>query len=144
MSSKFNIVQNIYELIKLTQLKENHYKRIDDAKSRRRFNVAITIEIETKAAINCTMSITTISISLNEKVEQISVKTIIWNLNQFQISTFRVISKTFNLDAIKEKLMKADKCFNCDEFDHLSRDCSKFRKSRVAEMKMKNENSKKE
>jgi hypothetical protein len=145
MSSKFNIVQNIYELIRLTQLKENHYKRIDDAKSRRRSNAVVTIEIETKAAISRTMSIITISISINEKVEQISAETIIWNLNQFRISTSRVISRTFNLDAIKEKLMKANKCFNCDESNHFSRDCSKLRKFRIAEINVRNDtkNSKK-
>ncbi len=35
MFSEFNIVQDIYELTRLTQLKENHYKRIDDVKSRK-------------------------------------------------------------------------------------------------------------
>ncbi len=146
ISSKFNIVQNIYELVKLTQLKENHYKRINDAKSRRRSNAVATIEIETKAAISRTMSITTISISINEKIEQISAETIIWNLNQFRISTSWVILRTSNLDAIKEKLIKADKCFNCDESSHFSRDCSKLKKFRVAEMNVRNDtkNSKKE
>ncbi len=79
MSFEFNIIQNIYELARLTQLKEDHYKRIDDAKSRRRPSAIITaeIEIETKAAISRTMSITTISISINEKIEQTSVETTI-------------------------------------------------------------------
>ncbi len=36
ISSEFNIIQNIYELTRLTQLKEDHYKHIDDVKSRRR------------------------------------------------------------------------------------------------------------
>jgi hypothetical protein len=72
MSSEFNIIDDIYELTRQTQLKENHYKRIDDAKSRRRSNAVATIEIETKAAINRTVSITTISI--NEKIEQISAE----------------------------------------------------------------------
>jgi hypothetical protein len=40
--------------------------------------------------------------------------------------------------------MKTEKCFNCDELDHLSRDCFKSRKLRIAEMKVENENSKKE
>jgi hypothetical protein len=44
--------------------------------------------------------------------------------------------------------MKADKCFNCDESRYLSRDCSKSRKFRIAEMnvrELKNaENSRKE
>ncbi len=40
--------------------------------------------------------------------------------------------------------MKENKCFNCDESDHLSRDCSKLRKSKVAEMNVKQtKNSKK-
>jgi hypothetical protein len=86
------------------------------------------------------MSITTISI--NEKVEQTSAETTIWNSNQFRISTFRVTSRTSNLDSIKEKLMKADKCFNCDESNHLSRDCSKLRKFRVVEMNVKNDTKK--
>jgi hypothetical protein len=54
MFSKFNIVQDIYELARLTQLKENHYKRIDDVKSRRRSSAVVTVEIETKAAISRT------------------------------------------------------------------------------------------
>ncbi len=77
MSSEFNIIDDIYELTRQTQLKKNHYKRIDDAKSRRRSNAIATIAIETKIAISRTMSIITISISINEKVEQISAKTII-------------------------------------------------------------------
>jgi hypothetical protein len=77
MSSEFNIIQDIYELARLTQLKENHYKRIDDAKSRRRSTAAATIEIGTKAAISRTVNITTISISINEKAEQTSTKTTI-------------------------------------------------------------------
>ncbi len=75
MFIEFNIIDDIYELARQTQLKENHYKRIDDAKSRRRSSAAATIE--TKAAINRTVSITTISISINEKLEQISTETTI-------------------------------------------------------------------
>jgi hypothetical protein len=77
MSFEFNTIQNIYELARLTQLKEDHYKRIDDVKFRKRSNADITaeIEIETRAAINRTVSITTISI--NEKAEQISAETTI-------------------------------------------------------------------
>jgi hypothetical protein len=85
------------------------------------------------------MSITTISISINEKIEQTSVETTIWNFNQFRISTSRVIFRTSNFDSTKEKLMKADKCFNCDESNHLIRDCSKFRKFKIAEMNVKND-----
>jgi hypothetical protein len=69
MFIEFNIIDDIYELVRQTQLKENHYKRIDDVKFRRRSNAAATIE--TKAAISRTVSITTISISINEKVESI-------------------------------------------------------------------------
>ncbi len=142
MSFEFNIIDDIYELTRQTQLKENHYKRIDDAKFRRRSNAAATIEIETKTAISRTMSITTISIWINEKVEQTSAETTIWNSNQFRISTSRVVFRTFNLDSAKEKLMKADKCFNCDESSHLSRDCSKLRKFRIAEMNVRNDTKK--
>ncbi len=74
---KFNIINDIYELTRQTQLKKNHYKRIDDAKSRRRSNAIVTIEIETKIVINRTMNIITISISINEKIEQISAETTI-------------------------------------------------------------------
>ncbi len=140
MSSEFNIIDDIYELTRQTQLKENHYKRIDDAKFRRRSNAVVTIEIETKTAISRTVSITTISI--NEKIEQIFAETTIWNSNQFRISTFRVTSRTSNLDSTKEKLMKANKCFNCDESNYFSRDCSKFRKFKVAEMNVKNDTKK--
>jgi hypothetical protein len=77
MSSEFNIIQDIYELARLTQLKKDHYKRIDDVKSRRRSNAVTTAEIETKATINKTISITTITTSINEKIEQISTETTI-------------------------------------------------------------------
>jgi hypothetical protein len=42
--------------------------------------------------------------------------------------------------------MKKNKCFNCDESDHLSKNCSKLRKFRVVEMnvKEKTKDSKKE
>jgi hypothetical protein len=148
MSSEFNIIDDIYELTRQTQLKENHYKRINDAKSRRRLNAVVTIEIETKAAASHTVSIITISISINEKFESIFVESTVWNLNQYRSSNSRTsnIIRTSNLESIKEKLMKADKCFNYDESDHLSRDCSKFRKLRIVEMNVKNdtEKSKKE
>jgi hypothetical protein len=77
MFIEFNIIDDIYELARQTQLKENHYKRIDDAKSRRRSNAVVTIEIETKIAISRTVSIITISISINEKIEQIFAETTI-------------------------------------------------------------------
>ncbi len=143
MFIEFNTIDDVYELIKQTQLKEDHYKRIDDVKSRRRSNADTTaeseIEIETKA-ISRTISINTISISINEK----AVIFTIWNFNQFRTSISRITFRTLNFDSIKEKLMKTEKCFNCDELDHLSRDCFKSRKLRIAEMKVENENSKKE
>jgi hypothetical protein len=142
MFSEFKIVQDIYELTRLIQLKENHYKRIDDVKFRKRSNAVVTIEIETKFAIIRSMSIITISISINEKVEQISTRTTIWNFNQFRISTSRVTFRTSNFDSIKKKFMKADKCFNCDESSHFNRDCSKFKKLRVVEMNVKNDTKK--
>jgi hypothetical protein len=77
MSSEFNVIQDIYELVRLAQLKENHYKRIDDVKFRRRSNAVVMIEIKTKIAINRTVNIITISISINEKAEQISARTTI-------------------------------------------------------------------
>jgi hypothetical protein len=77
MFIEFNIIDDIYKLVRQTQLKENHYRRIDDVKSRRRSNAVVTIEIETKAAINRTINIITISISINEKAEQTSAETTI-------------------------------------------------------------------
>ncbi len=74
MSFEFNIIQNIYELARLTQLKKDHYKRINDFKSRKRLNAVTTAEIDAKATISKTISITTISTSINEKVEQISAE----------------------------------------------------------------------
>ncbi len=71
MFIEFNIIDDIYELVRQTQLKENHYKRINDVKSRRRLSAIATIEIETRTAISRTMSITTISISINKKFESI-------------------------------------------------------------------------
>jgi hypothetical protein len=41
--------------------------------------------------------------------------------------------------------MKENKYFNCDESDHLNKDCSKLKKSKIAEMNVKKtKNSKKE
>jgi hypothetical protein len=144
MFSEFNIVQDIYELTRLIQLKENHYKRIDDVKFRRRSSAVVTIEIETKAAISRTVSITTISISINEKIESIFAESTIWNFNQYRFFNIRTsnILRTSNLDSIKEKLMKTNKCFNCDEFDHLNRDCSKLRKFKIVEINVKNDTKK--
>ncbi len=61
MSSEFNTVQDIYELARLAQLKEDHYKRIEDAKSRRRPNVGTTAGTGTGAATSRTISTTTTS-----------------------------------------------------------------------------------
>jgi hypothetical protein len=83
------------------------------------------------------VSITTASTSINEKAEQISTETI-WNFNQFRTSTSRII-RSSNPDSAREELMKADKCFNCDEFDHLSRDCLKSRKFRIVEMNVEDD-----
>ncbi len=69
---EFNIINDIYELTRQTQLKENHYKRIDDAKSCRRSSAVVTIDIETKAAINRIMNIITISISINVNRERVN------------------------------------------------------------------------
>ncbi len=138
MSSEFNIIDDIYELIRQTQLKENHYKRIDDVKSRRRFDAVITAKIEMKATISKSMSIITISISINEKAVQTSAKTTIWNFNQFRTSILQII-KTSNLDSTKEKFMKADKCFNCNESDHFNRDCSKFKKFKIVQMNVEDD-----
>jgi hypothetical protein len=144
MFSEFNIVQNIYKLICLIQLKENHYKRINDVKSRKRLNTVAAIEIETKIAINRIMSIITISISINDKIESIFAESTIWNFNQYRFFNIRTSNffKTFNLDSIKEKFMKANKCFNYNEFDHLNRDCSKFKKFKIAKMNVKNDTKK--
>jgi hypothetical protein len=77
MSFEFNIIQDIYKLARLTQLKEDHCKRIDDVKSRKRSNAVITAEIETKATTSKTINIITTSISINEKTEQTFIETIV-------------------------------------------------------------------
>jgi hypothetical protein len=139
MSIEFNTIDDIYELARQAQLKEDHYKRIDDAKSRRRPSAAATAGTGTGAATSRTISTTTTSTSTNEKAEQIPAKTAIWNPNQFRISTPRVTPRTPNLDPTREELMKADKCFNCGEPGHLSRDCPKSKKFRVAEMNVRDD-----
>jgi hypothetical protein len=90
------------------------------------------------------VNIITISISINEKAKQTSVETTIWNLNQYRSSNFRTssISKASNFDSTKEELMKAKKCFNCDESNHLNKDCLKLRKLRVVEMNVRDDNEK--
>ncbi len=71
MSFEFNIIQNIYELARLAQLKEDYYKRINDVKSRRRSEADTTAEIETKSVVTKTMNIITISTSINEKTSRL-------------------------------------------------------------------------
>ncbi len=142
MSFEFNIVQNIYDLARLIQLKEDHYKRIDDVKTRRRSSADTTAKFESRAIVIKTMNIITISTFVNEKTSESTT----WNSNQFRISISRFSNsiRIFNLDSIREQLMKKNKCFNCDESDHLNRDCSKLKKFRIAEMNVKKiENSKK-
>ncbi len=56
MSFKFNTIKNIYKLIKLTQLKEDHYKRIDDVKTRRRFDAVIDEITIAKASTRATIT----------------------------------------------------------------------------------------
>ncbi len=74
MSSEFNIIQNFYELARLAQLKKDHYKHIDDAKSHKRSKTDTTADtttkIETRAIVTKTMNITTISISFNDKTSR--------------------------------------------------------------------------
>ncbi len=77
MFIEFNIIDDIYELTRQTQLKENHYKRINDVKSRKRSNALATIEIEMRFTITRLMSIIMISISINKKIEQTFVETTI-------------------------------------------------------------------
>jgi hypothetical protein len=143
MSFKFNIIDDIYELARLTQLKEDHYKRINDVKSRKRSSAITTaeIEIETRTTTSKTISIITISSSINEKAEQTSTRTTIWNSNQFRTLTSR-ITRTSNLDSTKEELIKAKKCFNCNESKHLNKDCSKLRKFRIVEINVRNDTKK--
>jgi hypothetical protein len=73
MSSEFNIIQNIYELARLIQLKEDHYKRIDDVKSRKQSETDITAKIETKSVVIKMMNTTTISTSINEKTSRLII-----------------------------------------------------------------------
>jgi hypothetical protein len=70
MSFEFDIIQNIYELTCLTQLKENYYKRIDDVKSRKRSKANTTAKIEMRAIVIETINITTILTSINEKTSR--------------------------------------------------------------------------
>jgi hypothetical protein len=67
MSFKFHIIDDIYELIRQVQLKENYYKRINNAKSRKRFNTIITAKFEMKTTIRKTINIITISVTINKK-----------------------------------------------------------------------------
>ncbi len=139
-----NTVKNIYELAQLTQLKENHYKRIDDIKTRRQSDAVIdeVITAETKAYnLKIITIITTINkkISISNKSSQIS-----FERSQFFVTLRNTISRTSNSDSVREILMKKNKCFNCFEIDHISKNCFKSKKFRVAKINMKNENSKKE
>jgi hypothetical protein len=142
MSFKFNIIQNIYDVTRLIQFKEDHYKRIDDVKFRRRLNASIIAKFETRTIIIKTMNITTISTFINKNTS----RSITWNSNQFRSSNSRnleIRSKTSNFDSIKKQLMRENKCFNFDESEHLSKNCSKSKKIRIAEISTNENNSRK-
>ncbi len=119
MLFKFNIIDDIYELIRQAQLKKNHYKRINDVKSRKRSSAVTNIR----------------------RIDNMKFNHYCFSNSLTTNTTLR----TFNLDSIKEKFMKTNKCFNYNESSHLNRDCSKFKKFKVAEMNVKNDikNSKK-
>ncbi len=70
MSFKFNVVQNIYKLVRLIQFKQNHYKHINDVKSCKRSNAEIIAKIEIKTIVIKTMNIITTSTSINEKTSK--------------------------------------------------------------------------
>ncbi len=142
MSFEFNIVKNIYELTRLTQLKENHYKRIDDVKTRRRFDAVIDeviiAEARTRAIIIKFISSTTTT-SINDKSFQIS-----FERNLYSSTSRSTNLRTSNFDSTREILMKKNRCFNCFEIDHISKNCFKSKKFRVAKMTMNEKNSKKD
>ncbi len=140
MSSKFNIIKNIYELARLIQLKKDYYKRINDVKTRRRFdtiiNEIIIAETRTKAIIIKTIFNIIIN-SINEK-SQIS-----FDRNFYSNTSRSTNSRTLNLDSFKEILIKEKKYFNCFAIDHISKNCLKSKKFKVAKMIINEKNSKK-
>ncbi len=141
MSSEFNTIKNIYELTRLTQLKEDHYKRINDVKTRRRSDAVID-EVTTAEARTRTIIIKTIFNiiinSINEK-SQIS-----FDRSLYSSTSRSTNSRTSNLDSTREILMKKKRCFNCFEIDHISKNCLKSKKFRVAKMTIDEKNSKKD
>ncbi len=140
MSSEFNIVKNIYELARLTQLKENHYKRIDDVKTRRRSDAVVDEVIIAKTRVVIIKTVfSTNTTSINDKSIQI-----FFERSLFSSTSRSTNSRTSNLDSIRETLMKKNKCFNCFEIDHISKNCLKSKKFRVAKMTINEKNSKKD
>ncbi len=103
MSFEFNTIKNIYELIRLIQLKENHYKRNDDVKTRRRFDAIIdkiiTVKTRTKAIIIKTIFNIIIN-SISEK-SQIS-----FDRNLYSSTLISTNSRTSNFDSTRETLME--------------------------------------
>jgi hypothetical protein len=68
MLFNFNIVQNIYELTCFVELRKNHYRRINDVKSRRRLNATHYDKLDSKTTTFRTINMTTIWISINDKI----------------------------------------------------------------------------
>ena len=76
MSSKFTSIIDIYELTRIALLKKNHYKRIDDVKTRRRLDAVITAfdttanikNAETSAVNNSTLNKSTTSVEQTSRL----------------------------------------------------------------------------
>ncbi len=142
MFSKFNTIKNIYELIKLIQLKKDHYKRINDVKTQKRFDAIIdkvtTAKTNTKAIIIKTI-FSIIITSINEKSSQT-----FFERNTYSSTTKSTNFRTSNFDSTRGILMKKNKCFNYFKIDYINKNCLKSKKFKIAKMTMNEKNSKKD
>jgi hypothetical protein len=58
-----------------------------------------------------------------------------------EFNRFEISARISHSNSIIEKMKREDKCFNCDVFDHLTRDCTESKQKRINEMILKNESN---
>ncbi len=139
ISFEFNTIKNIYELTQLIQLKKNHYKRINNVKTRKRLNAIVDEFIITRTkTIIIKIDFNTTTILINENFH------ISFDRDFYSSTSRSTNSRTSNLDSTRKILMKEKRCFNCFEIDHINKNCLKLKKFRIAKMIINEKNSKKD
>jgi hypothetical protein len=62
-------------------------------------------------------------------------------ISSAEFSRFETSARISHSNPVIEKMKREDKCFNCDVFDHLARNCTESKQKRISEMTFKNESN---